>query len=174
MDRRDSTKQAIRAFVKRECAPQSTIKPKRQNKKPERDTEKAVLHWAKSNQIYLHVVESSSYDPRLGQKGIGKASAGMSDLIGNTPTGLSCYIELKAKGRRRNLSELQRLFLEQKIDQSCFAVVVDSVEAVQEYWHIFCSLKNPTERKEYLKKMLPSIKRKEKPARDDFEAKWGF
>lgn len=173
-DRKISTQNAIHNFIKRECALGSTREPRQKNKKPERETEKAVLLWAKDNGFFLHVIEASSYDPILRRKGSAKAQSGMSDLIGNTPSGLSCYIELKAKDRRSTLSEQQRHFLMQKIDQNCFAVVVDSVDKVSQYWKGFCSLKTPLERRNYLHDCLPKKSNRVKPPRDKFEKDFGF
>lgn len=172
MDRKDSTRAAMDAYIRRECAPENTTAPKRQNKTPERDTERAVLRWAKDNGFFFHVVESSRFDPLLGQMGSAKAQAGMSDLIGNTPNGLACFVELKAKGRRSALSEQQRHFLKQKIEQNCFAVVVDSAESIARQWSEFCSCSSQTKRQEYLMHSLP--KEKSRPPRDDFEKRHGF
>lgn len=174
MNRKASTEAAIHKFIQKNCGPQNSRVPKRQNKKPEKKTESDVLHWARDNGFYLHVVEASSYDPLLGRKGMAKAQAGLSDVIGNTPTGLSCWIELKAKDRRSTLSELQRRFLEQKIEQNCFAVVVDTVDRLNQYWRGFCTLKTPTEKQKYLTDCLPKKSQRIKPARDQFEEKYGF
>ena len=174
MNQRDSTKQAIDRFIRKQSARENKTAPVKQNKKPERDTEKAVLHWARDNGFFLHLVESSSYDPILRRKGSARAQSGMSDLIGNTPDGLACYIELKAKDRRSTLSESQRLFLKQKIEQNCFAVVVDSVDRVSQYWRGFCSLKTSLERRQYLLDCLPKKSTRVKPPRDKFEEEFGF
>lgn len=174
MNRKASTQAAIHNFLKKEYAKGSTREPQRKNKKPERETEHSVFHWAKYNGFFLHVIDSSTYDPILCRKGTAKAQSGMPDLIGNTPNGLACYIELKAEGRRSNLSLLQQLFLEQKIDQSCFAVVVDSAEKLAQYWRGFCSLKTSVERQKYLKDCLPKKSTREKPPRDKFEEEHGF
>lgn len=171
-NRRESTQAAIHAFIKRECAPESKPEPVRKNKKPERETEKAVLRWARNNGFYLHVVEASRYDSLLGKMGEARAEAGMSDLIGNTPNGLACFVELKAKDRRSALSEQQRHFLVQKIKQNCFAAVVDSSSYIDQVWKGFCSCETSEKRQAYLMECLP--KKKSKPPRDDFEKTHGF
>lgn len=158
MDHKKSTLQALQKYHQRQINQGVTREPKRKNKQPEKDTQKQVMSWAKDNGVFLHVIESSSYDPRLGRRGIQKAQSGFSDLVGNTSEGLTLYIELKAKDRRSNLSELQRQFLESKIDQSCFAVVVDSRARLEQYWKGFWSLKNPSEKVIYLKNCLPKKK----------------
>jgi len=131
-------------------------KRKRQtrNKKPEKLVESNVLQWSKNNGMFLHVIESSSYDPRLGTIGTQKAESGFSDLVGNTDGGFAIYIELKAKDRRSTLRLDQRIFLENKIDQGCFAVVTDSVEHLAHTWTEYKSL-DRGERKHYLLGCLP-------------------
>lgn len=174
MDRKESTKAAINSFIQRECAPQNNREPTRRNKSPERNTEKDVLKWGRLNGFHLHVVEASTYNPvtRQAESQNSKAEAGFPDVVGNTSTGLVCYIELKAKDRRSKLSESQRRFLEQKISQNCFAVVVDSDKRLEQYWKGFCSLKSGDQRQAFLYDCLPHQKKK-KP-RDGFEKSFGF
>ena len=138
-----------------------TREPRAKNKKPEKDTESSVLEWSKHNNCFLHVIESSSYDPISRRKTLSKAQAGFPDLVGNTNEGLSLYIELKAKDRRSTLREDQRSFLTMKIHQGCFAVVVDSRARLEQYWKGYHSLKTSQEKKAYLLDCLPK-KRKNK------------
>lgn len=172
--RKESTLNAINNYIKKESLKGSTREPGRQNKKPEKKTESDVLQWAKLNGFFLHIIEASSYDPILRRKGSARAQAGLPDAIGNTPNGLACYIELKAKDRRSTLSESQRLFLKQKIDQNCFSVVVDSADRLAQYWRGFRSLKTPLERRNYLTDCLPKKSARVKPPRDKFEEEFGF
>ena len=175
MDRKTSTQNAIHNFIKREMgAARNKEVPTRQNKSPERDVESDVLKWANSNGFFFHVIEASNYNPLTGksEKENSKAEAGFSDLVGNTPNGLACYVELKAKDRRSTLSSSQRRFLEKKISQNCFAVVVDSDIRLAQYWKGFCSLKGFERRQAYLYDCLP--KQRAKKARDSFEEKFGF
>lgn len=144
-------------------------RPKR--KKPEKNTEKEVLLWGKENNVLLHVIEASTWNGRSHSFGDAKAEAGFSDLVGNTEQGLACYIELKAEGRRSTLSDKQRVFLEAKIAQMCFAVVVDSRKRLEQYWKGFWTLKTPDERCEYLLDCLPGAyntkKRREAQLKED-------
>lgn len=151
--------------------------PSRKNNAPERSVGIEVSKWARQNGFFLHEVEASIYDPNSGEARpeLAKAEAGFPDRVGNTPTGLACYIELKAKDRRSTLSDTQRVFLERKIDQNCFAVVVDSDQRLAQYWKGFCSLKTEDQRKAYLYDCLPKIqpwkgkKQKSSRADDDFD-----
>ncbi len=164
MDHKKSTREAIFKYHQKQLNQGVTREPKRKNKKPEKDVEKEVMEWARLNQVFLHVVEASSYDPISRRRVLSKAQAGFPDLVGNNVEGHACYIELKAKDRRGTVSEHQRLFLEKKIDQGSFSVVVDSVARLEQYWKGFWSLKNPDERKTYLRDCLP---KKRKSRNDD-------
>ena len=155
MDYKKNVHRALQNYHSKQLNQGLTREPKRKNKKPEKEVEKEIMEWAQDNGIYLHVIEASSYDPRLGRKGLSKAESGFPDLVGNTNEGQSLYIELKAVDRRSTVSESQRLFLENKIDQSCFAVVVDSRQRLEQYWKGFFSHKEVEARKTYLRDCLP-------------------
>lgn len=166
MDHKKSTREAIFKYHQKQLNQGVTREPKRKNKKPEKNVEKAILEWGKDLGNHLHVVDSSSYDPIFGRKGLAKAERGFSDIVGNTCEGLALYIELKAKDQRSRLSEFQRLFLENKIDQYCFAVVVDSRARIEQYWKGFWSLKDLDDRKSYLRDCLP--KKRKSRNEDDY------
>jgi hypothetical protein len=161
-DRKKSTSAAMLKYHKKQLGQGTTRERKTTYKKPEKDVERAVLEWGCMNSIHLHVVEASSYDPRLGRKGVSKAPLGFPDVVGNTQDGHSLWIELKAKDRRSALRESQRSFLESKISANCFAVVVDSVEGLSQYWRGFWSLRTTQERQSFLLDCLP----KKRQARD--------
>jgi len=129
--------------------------PQRKNSRPEKLTEQQVLQWAKLHSIHLHIVDSTAYDFRLKKIGQQKATSGFSDLVGNTEDGLALYIELKALGKRHAVSEPQRRFLEKKINQNCFAAVVDSHEILNLIWHRFLDLKSPELRRQFLLDQMP-------------------
>lgn len=120
------------------------------------------MEWGKNQGLFLHVVDSSSYDPILRRKGMSRAASGFPDIVGNTLSGRILWIELKAKGRCSSLREAQRHFLEKKIQQNCFAVVVDSAERLAQYWKGYNSLKSDQEKQAYLFDCLP----KQRVARD--------
>lgn len=134
------------------------VKEKRKYQRPEKDTEKQVFLWAKANRFHLHIIDASSYDPLLKRTSVSKAQAGFPDLCGNTESGLSVWIELKAKDKRNTTSVNQRMFLEKKIAQNCFAVVVDSSERLQEYWDNYCNIEDDQARKIYLIDSLPKFR----------------
>ena len=166
-DRKDSTNAAMLKYHQKQLNQQTTRERKGTYKKPEKNTEKNVLLWARSHNIHLHVVESSSYDPLLRRKGMSRAAVGFPDLVGNTQEGHSLWIELKAKDRRSTLSDKQREFLLAKIQQNCFAVVVDSVERLAQYWKGYWSQRSESDRQSYLSSCLPK-KRQERVVENEF------
>jgi len=101
------------------------------------------------------VVEASTYDPISGRRHAPKVSRGFPDLVGNNESGQVLWIELKAKDRCCTLSEVQRTFLTSKIEQGCFAVVVDSVERIGRYYRTFQSKKTYHEKRLFLLDCLP-------------------
>jgi hypothetical protein len=142
-----------------------------QNKKPEEEVEKQVLQWAKMQRIYLHIVESKAvFSQGAGSYLRGQTEPGFPDLVGNDSNGRVLYVELKAFGRRANLSELQYEFLKNKISQGCFAVCVDSSEILNDFYYSWSNSKNP---QAYLLSVLPvpsCVSKREK----DADPEWGF
>lgn len=107
---------------------------KKRNLKPEKQVEKDVLAWCSLNGFDMSVVDSkAAYSPRAGMylKRNRMTSESMPDLIGNYGS-IASFIELKAPGRRKNLSLEQWLFLKRKIEAGCFACVTDSVVHLSE------------------------------------------
>jgi hypothetical protein len=149
-----------------------TPKPKRsrnKNQTPEKDVQKRVTEWAKLNHFYLHVVESKAvYSQASASYLRGQVEPGFPDLVGNDSSGCVVYVELKALGKRSNLSELQYEFLRNKINQGCFAVCVDSPELLSEFYYKWKSSKNP---QSYLLSVLPvppRIAKRDKNFSDEF------
>jgi hypothetical protein len=130
----------------------------RRNKKPEKLVESAVLAWAKPRPVFLHVVDSSTYDHNTGEKHAQKVEVNFLDMTGNDGMGNSMWVELKAKGKRSRLSDGQRLFIKRKIEQNCFAVVVDSADLLHEYYTTFLMYDDLELRKQYLRSILPKEK----------------
>jgi hypothetical protein len=125
----------------------------KKHKKPEKLVEKDCLDWALKNQIFLHVVESKAvFSQGAGRYLSGQAQSGFPDIVGNNNDGQVLWIELKAIDRRCTLSPLQYIFLKTKIEQNCFAVVVDSADRLHEYYYTWKSSKNPIS---YLSSLLP-------------------
>jgi len=155
MDRKKQVNAAMVRYYQR-LDRENNPKPARKNKSPERDTEAQVLSWCRQNDFHMHVVDSSRYDGfRKSLSKAQKAEVGFPDLCGNTGEGLSVWIELKAKDRRSTVSPAQRRFLEKKIEQQAFAVVVDKADRLDQYWRKYCSLKTPLEKKNYLIDCMP-------------------
>lgn len=126
-------------------------------KKPEKLVEKDCLDWAKKNGVHFHVVESKAvFSQAAGRYMTGQTESGFPDIVGNNSEGQVLWIELKAVDRRSTLSPVQYLFLTEKINQGCFAVVVDSADRLHEYYYTWKSSKNPPG---YLMGLIPVPKR---------------
>ena len=127
-----STKDALLRFSEKVCKDTDKMSGQVSKKtygKPEKEVEKAVLRACDDVKIDINVVESKAvYSVHAGRYLRGQAAPGFSDLVGNTCFGTAVYIELKAKGKRANLSDAQREFLKRKITTECFACVTDSEE----------------------------------------------
>ena len=131
--------------------------------KPEKIVERDVIAWCIPNRFYVHVIESKAI-PRVGGgfRRAGNAPKGFTDICGNTLLeghALPIYIELKAPGKRSDLSQLQYIFLLNKIEQGCFATVTDSVEYLVETWDGYKALKTQGDRRRFLVSRLPQKSR---------------
>jgi len=99
------------------------------NKKPEKLVEFAVLAYCKDVGWSVDVVDSkASFSKAAGVYKKNVTAAGFPDIVGNLPSGIAVFIELKAKGKLKTLKSHQRMFLEEKLESNCFAAVVDSAE----------------------------------------------
>lgn len=122
-------------------------------KKPEKQVEADCLEWASKNDAFLHIVEAKAvFSQAAGRYVSGQVESGFPDLVGNNNHGQVLWIELKAKDRRSTLSPKQYEFLKAKIEQGCFAVVVDSSARLHEFYYSWKSSKNPSQ---YLISLLP-------------------
>ena len=145
--------------------------PFRQKKKrgsPEKAVEFEVMKWLDANGFDCDVFEAKAvWSASAGRYVGGMAMVeGVSDVVGNDPLGNACYIELKAPGRRSTVRDPQRDYLGRKINSNSFAVVVDSVKLLQEYYTLW--LKKKTNEfgsgvhRDYLRELMPQ---KSRPAR---------
>lgn len=158
MDHKKSVARAIENYYKRQ---EPSEEPRRKNEKPEAEVVQKILIWLKQNDFDAMTVEAkATYSVQRGGYTGRAASPGTPDIIGNYKTGLSCWIEAKAKGRRSTLRELQREFLIRKIQSNCFAVVVDSVECLENIWNQFRALPH-SDRQMFLLNQLPVKKDEE-------------
>ena len=119
---------ALENNYKRNFEPKTT----RKNEAPEKLVESECLDWLEqigaSMDIYdSKAVWSQQYGGYLSQKVI----EGHSDLGGNFIDGMAAWIELKAKGKRYNVSLEQWDFLHDKIKTNAFACVTDSRSHLQ-------------------------------------------
>lgn len=134
--------------------------------KPEKITESSCLTWLNVNGFVSDVFDSKAiFSAKIGRyKKNYCLPEGCSDLIASDPVGRACYIELKAKGKRNNISLEQFKFLSRRIDGHCFAVVVDSAQCLEHYykeWSGFIRASNFNGARDYLRSMLPKFNRAE-------------
>ena len=129
------------------------------NRKPEKQVEFDVITWCMGHGLAVDVVESKATFSRRANRYLrGNAPRGMPDLVGNDYLGRSAWIELKAPGRLSTLRLDQYQFLMKKIQQGCFAVVVDSVKRLEEYrseWLKLIDTNAADQAQEYLREILP-------------------
>lgn len=151
--RKAAVKRSIEKYILKQTV--KTTGVRRKNKKPEKEVEKKVMAWLKTNGFSCHVVEakatwskaSNCYKSQL-------VAPGFPDICGCSANGLSVWIELKAPGKGRRPRVEQYEFLMDKIEKNCFAVCVDSVEILEKLWRDFCDYKTKVARIMYLKTML--------------------
>ena len=131
-------------------------KRKKPNKKPEKITETNCMRWLNDFGFSCHVVESKAvFSVASGGYKSGQTIPGFADIAGCTPDGWGCFIELKAKGRRSNLSDAQREFLKEKILKGCFACVVDCEGRLRETYMKWRSYHDKEDRITFLMNDLP-------------------
>lgn len=112
--------------------------------------------FAKKHGWFLSRVESKAkYSEHLDRYVENETEKGFSDRVGNDGHGRAMYVELKAPGCRSNLSYYQRKFLNAKIDQGCFAVVIDNCEKCLEQYEMWKLIDSTIGKKEFLRRMLP-------------------
>jgi hypothetical protein len=147
--------------------------PRRHHEKPEKHiTLPLVLRECQKLGMKMFKVDASSYDVRTGRMGSGnQVQAGFPDLCGIGPGGESLWIELKAPGKRYNLSDLQYEFLKNAILHApgVFATVVDSPGNLLEIWQKWISSGKSSE---VLLKYLPRHERLQ--AQMDGSSPFGF
>ena len=97
---------------------------------PEKIVEAEVLAACKELGLDVSVVDSGMEFTKNGGQKMSDTEVGFSDLVGNTPDGVAVYIELKARGKIANVSQIQKRFLLRKAQAGCFAVAVDRPEVL--------------------------------------------
>lgn len=136
------------------------LRPKRKNKTPEKDLEKEVLAWMRSQGWNVQVYESKA----TFSNGVWRnqaMKAGNADIQGTLPGGIACYTELKSPGKLSTFNnpknQRQIDFILAKIDMGAFACVTDSVDHLS---HIYNEWKkrreiDPADAKFYLLEVMP-------------------
>ena len=144
----------------------SRKKTGRKNKNPERElTVKPCLAWLERHGFSCHVIESKAvFSKAAGRYLHGQTVSGMPDIVGCAPTGVAVFIEAKAPGKIRSLSDAQREFLLTKIEHRAFAVCVDSAERLDELFAQWTQLQ-PSLAKQYLIGELPPVPRSQRPSK---------
>lgn len=154
-----SAEDALKKYFERQEKKLKGKYSSRKNNRPEKDVEKEILTWAKRVGMDLHVIESkATYSAHGGYYGSAVAP-GFPDLVGNY-NNLVCYIELKAKGRRSTVRPKQFLFLEEKIKQSAFACVTDSVKHLEKLFSQWLNTPETTHKIDILLNDINKIKPK--------------
>lgn len=104
-------------------------KPKKHNDKPEAKFSLQLKKHIESLGWSIDIIEAkANYSETSGRYTNGAVTAGYSDISGNMPNGRAVYVEVKAPGKRSNVSPGQHEFLTRKINTNCFAIVCDSIE----------------------------------------------
>jgi hypothetical protein len=107
------------------------------------------------NGFSVNVIESKAvFSPKIGRYMSSMAVPGLSDLVGCDKNGLAVFVELKAVGRKSNVSDKQKAFLTEKIKCNAFAVVTDSASHLRDLYEKFCSIITKEERQKYLLDLL--------------------
>lgn len=153
---KESTREALYKYLDNQL---KQSKPRRKNKKPEKNVQYEVEQWLEKHGFDYDIVESKAvYHEQSGRYLHGQTSSGFSDIVANDSNGLAVYIELKAPGRRSTLREKQRDFLTRKIKSNCFAVVVDSPTLLADCYNEFYEIRDKKSKegaRQYLLSLLP-------------------
>lgn len=129
---------------------------------PEKQVEKKVLEWLKTNAFSVDVFDSkATWSP--GAKTFRKNRSlveGCADLLGVSPEGYFVAIELKAPKKEGSCRVEQRRFLERKILSNGFGIVVSSVDALADSWFSWLSFRRENKTLEAQKYLLNKLPKK--------------
>lgn len=119
------------------------------------------MNWLNLNGFSCDVIESKAvFSQKAGRYLRGQTVKGMSDVVGCDPVGRGCFVELKARGKRTNVSLDQIVFLSKKITNHAFAVVVDSADCLSFYYKNYCEFIKQSDfngARDYLRSVLPKF-----------------
>lgn len=135
---------AVLAFEKRKAQEEArTQKPKKKNKSPERDLQKIILAHLNTHRWVVYSIEAKAvYSKSAGRYLNSQTTPGLADVVGSTPNGESCFLELKAPGRRSKLEDHQRAHLIKAIKSNAFAGCFDSLENILQTYSQWSDLKS--------------------------------
>lgn len=127
------------------------------NGRPEKEVERDCMEWLKEHGFSCHVVESKAvYSHKAGRYIKGQTDEGFADCVGvYGATGTAVFIEFKAPGRVSTLRPAQKHFLRTKIDHNAFAVVIDSVEKLEQIWNEYLVKRASLSHQSFLFSQLP-------------------
>ncbi len=128
------------------------------NQKPENKVLIEHMDYFKDSDWFINRYESKAVKRVVGGKILWRQDGivtGHPDLAGVTPLGVGAYLELKAPGKRSNLSTDQYSFLSSVISLGAFGIVSDSLAYTLTVYHIWTKSKDP---KGYLMAQLPTQK----------------
>lgn len=132
-----------------------TPRKKKKNSNPEGKFVLVLKKHLETLGFSIDIVEAKAvYNESAGRYMNGKARPGFPDMVGNTPNGLSVWIEVKAPGKRNNVRVEQHAFLLKKINMGCFAIVCDSIEYFDK---LLLEWKQAPDRKQVLLEALPKL-----------------
>lgn len=105
---------------------------KKRNKSPEASVGKEIDAFLKKEGIYFRAIKSDGTKMQNGGWRRSSQGAGISDRLGWIPVyGRGIGIEIKAKGKKRTVTEFQLSFLINLVENGAIGVVADSVEDVR-------------------------------------------
>jgi len=146
--------------------------PKKKRERKRNDNPEAKISLAIKNHLIglgwsVDIVESKAvFSAQAQSYTFGKTRPGFSDIVGNTPSGMAAYIEVKSKGRRSSLRPAQFDFLSEKIKTNAFAIVADSVEYVLLTYDVWLS---STDKLALLLNELPKLQPRYGSPQDEFD-----
>lgn len=124
--------------------------------KPEKLVEKEVLAMAQDLGFDLSMIDSKAIFSEKKQEYTKNycVPEGAPDLWGCDSNGVAVYLELKAPGKLKSLSEKQKKFLARKIDYNCFAVAVDSPQLLFDLYSKWKAFVSASDKRDFLLKQI--------------------
>ena len=152
-----SAKLALDRYSRRQMRKKPREK-KQKNESPEKEVEKEVIEFLEKSGFDISIVESKAvFSQSAGRYLRGQTEAGFSDIAGVCPDGIGCFIELKAKGKKRTIRPAQVDFLTRKIRKNAFGCCVDSVSDIADIYNNWLNLRATSinDAQKYLLDILP-------------------